>query len=173
MALTRRQFLARTGIATAGSFFGPGLANPFLRQALADTIGDRYLVVVFLDGGNDGLNTVTPIANGNNMGTYGFSGDLRAVYAAKRTSIRLTDSALLPIGNDLGTNTPLGLHPGLQGLYNLQTNGDAGVAVIQNCGYPIPNLSHDESRQNFETADPLGVGDGTGWVGRHLAANYG
>ena len=76
MALTRRQFLARTGMATAGSFFGPGLANPFLRQALADTIGDRYLVVVFLDGGNDGLNTVTPIANGDNLqvslGEFGF-----------------------------------------------------------------------------------------------------
>lgn len=171
MAITRRQFLTRTGLLTAGSFFGPGLANPFLRQALADTIGDRYLVVIFLDGGNDGLNTVTPIANGDNLGTYGFSDNLRTVYAAKRTSIRLTDSNLLPIGNDAGTNTPLGLHPGLQGLHNLYTQGD--VAVIQNCGYPNPNLSHDESRQYWETADPLGVGDGTGWIGRHLAANYG
>jgi uncharacterized protein (DUF1501 family) len=171
MAITRRQFLKRTGLVTAGSFFGPGLANPFLRQALASTIGDRYFIVLFLDGGNDGLNTVTPIANGDNMGTYGFSADLRSAYHNVRNTIRLTDSALLPIGNDAGTNTPLGLHPGLQGLHNLYMQGD--VAVIQGTGYPNPNLSHDESRRFWQTADPLSVGDGTGWIGRHLAANYG
>lgn len=170
MAITRRQFLARTGLLTAGSFFGPGLANPFLRQAFAETIGDRYLVVLFLDGGNDGFNTVTPIQNGDNAGTYGFSANLRDAYHAARSSIRLTDSNLLPIGNDPGTNTPLGLHPGLQGLYNLYQQGD--VAVIQNAGYPSPNLSHDESRRKWESGDPLGTG-GTGWIGRHIAANYG
>ncbi len=171
MAITRRQFLARTGLLTAGSFFGPGLANPFMRKALADTIGDRYLVVLFLDGGNDGLNTVTPIANGNNLGTYGFSANLRTAYNNVRNSIRLTDSNLLPIANDAGTNTPLGLHPGFAGLHNLYAQDL--VAVIQNVGYPVPNLSHDSSRRYFETADPLGVGNGTGWIGRHLAANYG
>jgi uncharacterized protein (DUF1501 family) len=171
MAITRRQFLSRTGLASAGGFFGPGLANPFLRQALASTIGDRYFVVLFLDGGNDGLNTVTPIANGNNLGTYGFSANLRTAYNNVRGSIRLTDSNLLPIGNDPGTNTPLGFHPGLSGLHNLYQQGL--VAVIQGAGYPDPNLSHDESRRFWETADPFGLGDGTGWVGRHLAANYG
>lgn len=170
MAITRRQFLARSGLLTAGSFFGPGLSNPFLRQAFADTIGDRYLVVLFLDGGNDGFNTVTPIDNGDNTGTYGFSANLRDAYHANRNTIRLADSGLLPIGNDVGTNTPLGLHPGLQGLHNLYLNGD--VAVIQNAGYPLPNLSHDESRRKWESGDPLGTG-GTGWIGRHLATNYG
>jgi uncharacterized protein (DUF1501 family) len=171
MALTRRQFLARTGAIGAGSFFGPGLASPFLRQALADTIGDRFLVVIFLDGGNDGLNTVTPIANGNNLGTYGFSANLRTAYQDVRDSIQLADTSLLPIANDPGTNTPLGLHPGLIGLHNLYQDGL--VAVIQGAGYPDPNLSHDESRRFWETGDPLGVGNGTGWVGRHLETNYG
>lgn len=172
MAITRRQFLKRTGLATAGGFFGPALSNPFLREALASTIGDRYLVVIFLDGGNDGLNTVTPIANGDNTGTYGFSANLRTAYTDVRTSIRLTDSNLLYVGDDPGTNTPIGLHPGLQGLHNLHTGGDIGVAVIQGCGYPNPSLSHPDSAKCFETGDPLGVGDGTGWIGRHLAANY-
>jgi uncharacterized protein (DUF1501 family) len=62
MAITRRQFITRTGLATAGTLLGPRLfENPFVRQAMADTIGNRYLVVLFLDGGNDGLNTVIPI----------------------------------------------------------------------------------------------------------------
>ena len=66
MAITRRQFLKRTGLATAGTLLGPSLfGNPFVRQAFADTIGDRYFVVIFLDGGNDGLNTVIPVDNGS------------------------------------------------------------------------------------------------------------
>jgi uncharacterized protein (DUF1501 family) len=154
---------------------GSGLPNPFLREALAQTIGDRYLVVLFLDGGNDGLNTVTPIQNGT-------SGALRDAYHNARSSnaatggIRLADSDLLYVGDDADTDTPIGLHPafghgnngGLWGLYN-----QGKVAVLQGCGYPLPDLSHDSSRKKWERADPLNVGDGTGWVGRYLAANYG
>lgn len=171
MAITRRQFLSRAGLATAGGFLGPGwLGNPFIRKALADTIGDRYFVVCFLDGGNDGLNTVTPIDNGS-------SGNFRAAYEAARNAggggLRLSQAALTPmsIGNDFNSATPLGLHPGLTGLKNLYDLGK--VAVVQNCGYPLPNLSHEESSRKWETGDPLGTGQGTGWVGRYLAANYG
>src|SRR6185503_10092225 len=75
MAITRRQFLKRTGVMAAGSVLGPTLMqNMWVRQALAETIGDRYLVVLFLDGGNDSLNTVIPVTNG--------SGSLRSDYEA-------------------------------------------------------------------------------------------
>src|SRR4029453_12800077 len=79
MAITRRQFLKRTGAVAAGSLLGPSLfGNSLVRRAFADTIGDRYLVVIYLDGGNDGLNTVTPATNGG--------GVLRSVYdVARRT----------------------------------------------------------------------------------------
>ena len=54
MPMTRRQFLKRAGVATAGTVLGPKLfGNPFVRQAFAETIGDRYLVVLYFDGGND------------------------------------------------------------------------------------------------------------------------
>ena len=37
MAITRRQFLKRTGLATAGTLLGPALfENPFVRRAMAD-----------------------------------------------------------------------------------------------------------------------------------------
>lgn len=176
MAMTRRDFLKRAGLVTAGSFIGPGvLGNPFLRKALADTIGDRYFVVLFLDGGNDGLNTVVPVSDG--------SGTLRQDYEAARESngsggIRLltTDLASTWIGTDPGTGAQLALHPAFRnattgGLHRLYQEGH--VAVVQGVGYPKPNLSHDESRGKWETADPLGInGFGTGWLGRYLAANY-
>jgi len=76
MAITRRQFITRTGLATAGTLIGPGLfGNPLVRRAFAD-LGDRYLVVIFLDGGNDGQNTVIPADNGG--------GSLRSDYEANR-----------------------------------------------------------------------------------------
>jgi uncharacterized protein (DUF1501 family) len=65
------------------------------------------------------------------------------------------------------------LHPGLSGLKTLY---DAGkVAVIQGCGYPDYNLSHEESRVIWQSANPLRLGSltGTGWAGRHLAQQYG
>jgi uncharacterized protein (DUF1501 family) len=171
MALTRRQFITRTGLAAAGSFLGPSFfRNPFLRQALADTIGDRYFVVVFLSGGNDGLNTVTPVDNGS-------SGALRAAYEAARGTgagglqLASTDLAATLIGNDPHSATPLALHPGLVGLKALYDTGK--VAVVQGCGYTSYNLSHELSRDAWQTGNPLGAsGFSGGWMGRYLAANY-
>jgi uncharacterized protein (DUF1501 family) len=162
MTITRRQFLRRSGLA-AGGLASYGLfGNPLVRRALAD-VDDRFLVILFLDGGNDGLNTVTPITNG--------SGSLRADYEAQRTSLRLSTGELLPIGTDASTGAQLGLHPGLQGLKNLYDQGN--VAVIQGCGYPEYSLSHERARRIWETAAPLSsVGDG--WAGRSLIeAGYG
>ncbi|MCW5891310.1 MAG: DUF1501 domain-containing protein [bacterium] len=177
MNVTRRQFLQRTGAATAGALLGPGLfAHPLVRSAMADTIGDRYFIVLFLDGGNDGQNTVIPRSNG--------SANLRTLYDGYRRTggggIAVPAAALAAtaIGNCPGTGAQLGLHPGLAGfggrpgVGGLKALYDAGkVAVIQGCGYPDYSLSHEESRVIWQTGNPLGVPGltGTGWGGRHLA----
>src|SRR5438093_10069274 len=115
MAITRRQFLKRTGAAAAGAVLGPSLfENFFVRQALASTIRDLYFVVLFLDGGNDGLNTVVPVNNGG--------GTLRTAYQAARLTgnggLQLTpgDLAATHIGTDPNTGAQLAFHPGLTGL---------------------------------------------------------
>lgn len=173
MAITRRQFIRRTGLATAGTLLGPSLfASPFVRRAFAD-LGDRYLVVIFLDGGNDGQNTVVPVDNGPLGGT------LRDDYEAHRFQggggIRLTPAQLAStlIGIDPNTQAQLALHPGFIGLKSLYDAGN--LAVIQGCGYPEYSLSHDEARTIWQSANPLRNGTlaGSGWVGRHLAATYG
>ena len=69
--------ITRSDLATAGALLGPGLfRTPWLQQAIASTVGDRYLVVLFLDGGNDGLNTIVPV-----------SGGLRVDYEAARKAL--------------------------------------------------------------------------------------
>ncbi|MCC6764579.1 MAG: DUF1501 domain-containing protein [Deltaproteobacteria bacterium] len=174
MAITRRQFLELASGAAAGSLLGPGVfGSPFVRRALAETIGDRYLVVLFLDGGNDGLNTVVPVDN---------AGGLRALYDVARPSLGLAPDALAMtlLGSDPGTGEQLAFHPGLRGFGpgtpgfgGLKSLYDLGkVAVIQGCGYPEHDLSHEISRVAWQTGDPLGSGSGAGWVARHLALEY-
>lgn len=164
--ITRRQFLKRSSLATAGTLVGPGLfSNLMVRNAMADTIGNKYLIVIFLDGGNDGQNTVIPFQNGA----------LRTAYDLYRNTggggINVSQAALAPfaIGNDPGTSAQLALHPGLTGLKDLYDLGK--VAVVQGCGYPDYSLSHEEARLIWQTANPSGYSalTGTGWIGRHLA----
>ncbi|MCX8073143.1 MAG: DUF1501 domain-containing protein [Candidatus Binatia bacterium] len=167
MSLSRRDFLIRSGL-LAGGLMAQGLWNRALvRKAWAD-IGDRFLVSIFLDGGNDGLNTVVPVANG----TFA---NFRTSYETLRRSgpggLRLSTSVLAPlaIAPDPSTNTPLALHPGLEGLHRLYQLGK--VAVIQGCGYPEYNLSHAVSRSIWETGTRAAMGGG--WLGRYLASRYG
>ena len=162
MAITRRQFLTRSGMATAGALLGPSLFRaPWPQQAMASTVGDRYLIVMFLDGGNDGLNTIIPV-----------SGGLRVDYEAARK----TNGGGLRVLNPLVPSKPfldphtgaqLGFHPALAGLSDLYDQNM--VAVIQGCGYPEYNLSHDISRSIWRRGAPL-TSPSTGWVGRYLAA---
>jgi uncharacterized protein (DUF1501 family) len=183
MAITRRQFIKRTSLATAGTLFGPSFfGDPFVRRAMASTIGTRYLILFFLDGGNDGLNTVIPVTNGT-------SGTLRNAYENARGAggggLRLTpgDLALSGIGSDFQTGATLALHPGFRGFQGFDgiTAGNGGfkaifdageLAVIQGCGYPTYSLSHEESRFIWQTANPLGIPAllGKGWAGRALTA---
>jgi uncharacterized protein (DUF1501 family) len=159
VAIRRRQFLLRTGLA-AGGILSHGLfGNPLVRRALADP-GDRFVVILFLDGGNDGLNTVVPMDDG--------AGSLRTDYELHRSTLRLASTELLPIAADAPTGAPLGLHPGLQGLKNLYDLGK--VAVIQGCGYPEYSLSHAISRRVWETGAPL-ASLSDGWAGRSLVTS--
>ncbi|GIW40664.1 MAG: hypothetical protein KatS3mg076_1241 [Candidatus Binatia bacterium] len=173
MALSRREFFRRAGLLAAGSVLAPRFwRNPWMPKALAQSAGERFFVVLFLDGGNDGLNTVVPLDD-----AIGNSTKLRSHYEAARNTgaggLRLGQSFLSPmfLGNDPNTGTPLAFHAALSGLKNLFDRGK--VAVVQGCGYPDYSLSHDTSRTIWQTGDPAGVGLGGGWVGRYLAGSYG
>jgi uncharacterized protein (DUF1501 family) len=173
MAITRRQFITRTGLIAAGSYLTPSLfRNPLLQQALAAAIGDRYLLVFKLDGGNDGLGTIIPYDNG--------SGSLRSDYSTMRNTgsggLQIAPGQLaVPQSKpflDPNSGAQLGFHPGLASLRDMYDAGQ--VAVLQGCGYPEYNLSHDVASTIWETGDPLSVlAGGAGWVGRYLASMYG
>ncbi|HEU4419661.1 MAG TPA: DUF1501 domain-containing protein [Planctomycetota bacterium] len=111
--------------------------------------GDRILVIVELNGGNDGVNTVVPFRDEG--------------YGRHRTVLRLPDEKLLKLDGQLG------LHPSLRGMGALWERSE--LAIVQGVGYPDPNLSHDVSLAVWHTGRLDRVErQGYGWIGRTLDA---
>jgi uncharacterized protein (DUF1501 family) len=145
--MKRNAFLlgATSGLALVGStggFFSRALAQTALGPA-----DDRVLVVVNLQGGNDGLNTVVPFG----MPSY----------------YKFRPTLAVPQADVLRINDTIGLNPALAPLKALYDQGK--VAIVQGVGYPQPDLSHFRSTEIWQTAAP-GRYESTGWLGRYLDA---
>jgi uncharacterized protein (DUF1501 family) len=107
----------------------------------------KLLLLVWLQGGNDGLNTVVPY--------------LDPAYRRLRPHVALSPSSVLDIGSGLGLNGAL---PWLHSAW-----GRGQVAIVHNVGYARPNYSHFESASIWQTASTDGRYQ-SGWVGRYLDA---
>jgi uncharacterized protein (DUF1501 family) len=148
----RRDFL-RLGLGTS-SLLACGTAVPtFLARSAAAVAergkpGGRVLVVLELNGGNDGLNTVVP-----------FKDD---VYRKKRPRLALNPATLHKMDDHIG------LHSSLRGLSEVLQRGQ--LAVVQSVGYPNPNRSHFESMAVWQAARPGARQNETGWLARCLDA---
>lgn len=148
--LTRRQFLdtsfQSTSILSLASSI-PCFLTHSLQAAENKKNNGRVLVVIELNGGNDGLNTVVPFTD--------------EYYQKYRTALRISKSKVLKL------NPEIGLHPAMTDAAKLVEDGR--LAVIQGVGYPNPNRSHFESMAIWQTAqlNPKTQG-GYGWLGRAL-----
>jgi uncharacterized protein (DUF1501 family) len=103
----------------------------------------RRLVVIELQGGNDGLNTVIPFADD-------------AYYRARPT-------LAIAAGEAIKLDDHLGLHPAMKSWRSLWDAGQ--LAIVENCGYPQPNRSHFESMDIWH-AGQVGSPAPSGWLGR-------
>jgi uncharacterized protein (DUF1501 family) len=144
-ALTRRTLLQ--GAAAAGlAFLMPPMAQggDNLIRAVDWT---KTLILIELDGGNDGLNTVVP---------YG-----QAAYATARGSLAVDASQVLAL--DVG----LGLNPMMSSLMPAWSAGD--LAVVLGVGYPSPNRSHFRGIDIWNTGSDATQVLSTGWLDRIMA----
>lgn len=158
--MNRNDFLRQLGLLTGGVAFGvqgmPGRAygyNPLgLNWADPYTTGatDRVLVLVQLQGGNDGLNTVVPYEND--------------VYYQKRPAIAIAKDKVLKLNDQMGLNPALAA---FQELY-----GNAQLSVVQNVGYASPNRSHFRSTDIWLSGSDANVYEEDGWVGRYLTQKF-
>jgi uncharacterized protein (DUF1501 family) len=168
--MKRRNFLKIFSAAGVSPFVVNGFPmRPFANSNLArimsscDEVNDRVLVLIQLKGGNDGLNTIIPIAQYDR-------------YAELRPVIKVPDSGpekYISLDNTLPVPDRAGLHPVMTGLKYLYDKG--WMNVVQGVGYENLNQSHFKGTDIW-----LSGGDGTpdnyniktGWMGRALNAMY-
>ncbi|MGH2691853.1 MAG: DUF1501 domain-containing protein [Actinomycetota bacterium] len=163
MALTRREFIGRMAVLAGSQVFLPPIvfrAGKAFGQVEPDPASaDRNrLVVIFQQGGNDGLNTVIP--RGDISGAARFS-----VYKKVRPDLHYEPGQTLALDRAGDADQLLGLNPSLTGLHNLYQQGR--VAVVQGVDYPNHNYSHFESTDIWHSGQPEQNPD-SGWIGRHL-----
>ncbi len=112
---SRRDFL-RDAIRSVSAAGALGVLSKFGEMnALAAGPGYQALVCIFLSGGNDGHNTVVPIATAQQ--SY-------APYQSARGALAIPQASLLPIVN--GSDV-YGLHPSLPEIQGLYKSGNAAV----------------------------------------------
>lgn len=148
---SRRQFIYQ-GVAA----FGGVLATDsiFARAARAagqvttpGSVAGHSLVVINMQGGNDGLNTIVP------------HGD--PTYYKLRPTINVAAQDVLTIDSSIGMNPKLA---SLKTMFDRQR-----VAILQGVHYPNYVLSHFRGTEIWQTAAPDTYA-ATGWAGRYLDA---
>ena len=138
MKFTRRQSLSFFGATSLFSLL------PF--SHLNAAMNSKYLILIELQGANDGLNTVIPFGDRN--------------YYKLRPTIGIPKKEILTISDNVG------LHFSLKGLANIYETGE--LKIVQNLGYPNPVLSHFRSIELWETGGDGKAKGRSGWLNDSL-----
>ncbi len=156
--MRRRSFLKNTAsglvlpsIAGGIGFKSLEMTNLAHALSLANET-DKTVVMVYLAGGNDGLNTLVPL-------------DQMSSLANARSSVLLPEDQLLHL-----EGTESAFHPAFVEMKQLYDEGR--LSVIQNVGYPEPDYSHFRSADIWMSASDSNVVESTGWTGRYLDYQY-
>ncbi len=128
---SRRRFLTQCTVGGAISLAGsvPRTFSQMAAQARSER--EHILVVLFLDGGNDGLNTIVPAND--------------PLYRQHRRECRIQAADAIPLNDDLY------LHPSLRNL--AATWEDNRLAIVHGVGYPNHNQSHFVSTAVWHSGD--------------------
>lgn len=155
LSWSRRDFMSGMTAAVGGSFIIGGTpVSAFGRSPLFEKLrrvdSDRILVLVQLNGGNDGLNTVIPVED--------------ALYYNARPGLAI------PKANTITVDDFTGLHPSFAELESVY--GDGNMGIIHSVGYPSPDLSHFRSTDIWVSGSGSDDVLSTGWPGRYLDKVY-
>ncbi|WP_027302892.1 DUF1501 domain-containing protein [Rudanella lutea] len=158
--MKRRDFIqyAAAGAMTPvvlGGYSARAYGQTAFLDALASVAdaNDRVLVLVQLNGGNDGLNTVIPL-------------DQMSAYNNLRSNIAIKEDKVLRLTNTLTT----GLHPAMTGMRDLFNEGK--MSIVHSVSYPSPSQSHFRASDIWFTAANSNQTLTTGWLGRYLDTEF-
>jgi uncharacterized protein (DUF1501 family) len=153
--LNRRDFIKLSSLASASlpiALSGFPIFTNDKPKEYNFTIGnDNVLVLIQLQGGNDGLNTVF---NGNQYD------NLQNV----RSNIIVPENELLTI-DDVTR-----FHPSMSGVKEIWDQEK--LSIIQNVGYPNQNRSHFRSTDIWNSASSANAYVSSGWIGRFFDINH-
>ncbi len=148
--MDRRKFIKNTG-----AFITlPILLNGQAIQVLGANGGfnveqtdGKVLVLIQLDGGNDGLNTLIPLDMYDNL-------------------VKVRPEVVLPKNKIISLTDLQGLHPSMQEIKEMYD--EEKMMFLQNVGYPTPNLSHFRSKEIVLAASDSQTVISSGWFGRYI-----
>ncbi len=119
--------------------------NSFLSNTIEE---GRIIVIIRMNGGNDGLNTVIPL-------------DHMSALSNARPHVILPENKIVSLGSN-----DVGLHPALSDFKTL-FNEDR-LKIIQNVGYPNPDFSHFRSTDIWQSASDSDEYFNSGWIARYI-----
>jgi uncharacterized protein (DUF1501 family) len=177
--LTRRRLL-QAGIAGFASVYGPRVLGweSIWESAVAEAAGtsNNCLVLLYLAGGNDGLNTIVPTASGDFGAYVGARPALHRQQGATGGGRVGCHPLAGPAGAALSFANPLvstggggdnGASIGFDTLYGPgDGTGASNLAIMPSVDYVPPNLSHFESSDYWFSGALSQLS--TGWLGRWL-----
>lgn len=142
MTTNRRDFLRLS--AAVGLSLGTDPTRLFSDAIKGRGPEKRALVLLELNGGQDGLNTVVPVES--------------AAYYDRRKKIAIRKESVTKFADDVY------VAPELSALQPAYKNGR--MAIIENVGYPKPDRSHFRSMDIWQSAETEDTTRRTGWLGR-------
>ena len=163
-AVTRRTLLAGTAAAGASMLLPPAVNGATSKSGVVDPNWNRILIMIELNGANDGLNTVIP---------YSVSD-----YITRRPTLKydvgVLGSSLLGSApyytNGALSSTQMALNPSMS--YHLKNAWDnSEMAIFLGLGYDDPNLSHFRSMDIWNGGTTASQYVSDNWLGRLLAQN--
>ena len=155
--MKRRSFLHKLSHAAAAPIVLPSILQSVLAQHKGSFLSNtnepgRILVLIKLDGGNDGLNTVIPLNQLSELNEA-------------RSHVMLPDESIINLDSH-----SLGLHPELAGFKSLFD--EQRLKIIQNVGYEQPDFSHFRSMDIWQSGSDYDEFLNSGWIGRYIEGDH-
>lgn len=152
--MKRRKFIKLGSLAGVPVLFNGIPVSAVARNSFLDFVSpenDKILVLIQLNGGNDGLNMVLPL-------------DQYANLDKARNKILIKETLGLKLRDDLA------FHPSMTGLKSVFDDGK--LRLVQSVGYPNQNRSHFRSTDIWTSGSSSNEVIATGWLGRYYYENH-
>ena len=159
--MKRRSFLKTSSLIAAPLIINgiPVSGAPKTGNTMLDALAQasygcgKILVIVQMNGGNDGLNMVFPL-------------DKYSELQSARTNLLMPQNAIATLNNNVTT----GLHPAMPEIKNLYNEGK--LMIVQGVSYANPSFSHFRATDIWFSASGSNTTLNSGWLGRELDTQY-